>query len=392
MFEDIPQLEDLEPVEGRAVLVRADLNVPLQPATDGGREVADDFRIRKAVPTLRRLVDQGAVVTVASHLGRPKGHVDPVLSMAPVRRLLDQLVPGVRLLENLRFDPGEEANTPGFGAQLVAGQELYVNDAFAACHRAHASIVYPPGVLPSASGMLLAAELDAIGSVIDHPPRPFTVVAGGLKVADKLATLRALAGKAERVVVGGAMAMTFLLANGRQVGDSPVEPAEVEPCREFLRTGIPVALPTDVIAVPAGSVGTGAARGPADVRCFEGDVPVGWQVVDIGPNTCAGFVEQIEGSASVLWNGPMGVFEDRPFEEGTRVIAEAVAGCGGFSVVGGGDTVTAVRRFGLEDRFGHLSTGGGAMLELVQLGDLPGLAALRAAGGRMRELQPGARA
>lgn len=379
MFEDVPRLEDLGPLDGRSVLVRADLNVPLRRGADGDEEVADDFRVRKAVPTLAWLRRHGAAVTVASHLGRPKGRVDDALRMEPVRRLLTAIVPGVTVLENLRFDPGEEAGDPAFGARLVEGHDLFVNDAFGACHRAHASIVYPPTVLPSASGRLLAAELDALGRIIDHPARPFTVVAGGLKVADKLATLRALARSADHMVVGGAMALTFLAATGRRVGDSPVEPGELEPCRAFLASGAPITLPTDLVATrrPAG-----ARDGPDDVESFAGDVPDGWRVVDIGPASRRRFAERIDGSGAVLWNGPMGVVEDPVSADGTRSVAQAVAACRGFTVVGGGDTVSAVRAFGLGDAYGHLSTGGGAMLELVQRGDLPGIGALRAAGRR----------
>jgi phosphoglycerate kinase len=382
MFEDIPRLEDLGPLAGRSVLVRADLNVPLRREPSGAYEVADQFRIVKAVPTLVWLRDRGAAVTVASHLGRPKGKVDEALRMEPVRRRLAMLVPGVEVLENLRFDPGEEAGDPAFGARLVQGHDCFVNDAFGACHRAHASIVYPPTVLSSASGLLLATELAALGRIIDHPARPFTVVAGGLKVVDKLATLRALAGSADRMAVGGAMALTFLAATGRRVGDSPVEAPELGPCRSFLALGTPVTLPTDLVAVRV--TDDHAGPGPADVDCFTGDVPKGWRVVDIGPDSRQRFVEQIEGSAALLWNGPMGVFEEPAFAEGTRVVAEAIAGCGGFTVVGGGDTVSAVRSFGLGDAYGHLSTGGGAMLELVRQGDLPGISALRAAGARQR--------
>ncbi len=386
MFEDVPRLEQLGPVAGRSVLVRADLNVPLRRDASSAWVVADDFRIGKALPTLVELQAGGAAVTVASHLGRPKGRPDDALRMEPVRRLLAPLVPGVVVLENLRFDPGEEAGDPAFGARLVAGHDLFVNDAFGACHRAHASIVYPPSVLPSACGLQLAAEIEALGRIIDHPARPFTVVAGGLKVADKLATLRALAGSADRMVIGGAMALTFLAATGRQVGDSPVEATELEPCRAFLAAGIPVTLPTDLIAAR----GSGDGEGWADVECFSGDVPPGWRVVDIGPASRRRFAERIEGSGVVLWNGPMGMFEEPAFAEGTRVVAQAVAGCGGFTVVGGGDTVGAVRSFGLCDAYGHVSTGGGAMLELVQHGDLPGISALRTAGARQGS--PGVRA
>jgi phosphoglycerate kinase len=366
MFEDIASLEDLGPVDGRNVLLRADLNVPLRASPSGTLEVADDFRIRVALPTLEWLVAEGAQVTVASHLGRPKGHPVPELSLAPVAALLDSLVPGVRVLENLRFDPGEEGNDATFGSNLAAGHHLYVNDAFGASHRAHASIVYPPTVLPSAAGRLMQRELRALGAVIDRPARPFTLVIGGAKVKDKVGVVRALAKAVDHVLVGGAMANAFFAASGREVGDARVEADEVAICREIVDSGIPVTVPTDVVAA-AGD----------DIELFEGDVPPGWSIRDIGTLTIARFAEEIATAATVLWNGPVGVFEEPRFATGTLGVARAVAANNGLTVVGGGDTVAAIRSFGLEDAYSHLSSGGGAMLELVERGDLPGIDALR---------------
>ncbi len=379
MFDDVPGLDDLGDVRGRSVLVRADLNVPLRSApTPGGPSlpaVADDFRVRAALPTIRWLVERGAQVTVASHLGRPGGRPDPALSMAPVRELLQAFVPGVRVLENLRFDPGEESGDPAFGAQLVDGHDLYVNDAFGSCHRAHASVVYPPTVLPSAAGLLLRRELDALGRVLHAPAHPFTVVVGGAKVADKLGTIRALATLADRVVIGGAMAFTFLAAQGHRVGASPVDEAALDECRALLGPGTHVELPVDLVAVP--TEGSRQAGSSPEGRVVAGYVPPGWEAFDIGPATRERYARRITSARTVLWNGPMGRFEDRRFAAGTAAVAAAVAHCTGFTVVGGGDTVTAVHQLGTADRIGHLSTGGGAMLELIERGDLPGIAALR---------------
>jgi phosphoglycerate kinase len=373
MFDDIASLEDLGSLRGRSGLVRADLNVPLRTSGSGEVEIADDYRIDASLPTLRWLLAQGATVTVVSHLGRPKGHPVPSLAMTPVRLRLHELIPEVSVAENLRFSPGEESNDPAFGAALTRGHDFYVNDAFGASHRAHASIVYPPTVLPSAAGRLLRAELDALGTLIESPDRPFTVVVGGAKVADKIGMLSALSQKADRILVGGAMALTFLAATGRRTGDSPIEAGQLEPCRNLLETAPVIELPSDLIAVPADDAPFSAAPG----RSFQGDVPDGWVVRDIGQETVGRFGRLIEDSASVLWNGPMGVFEDPRFARGTKDIAQAISRCDGFTVVGGGDTVSAVHAWQLADRFSHLSSGGGAMLQLVQDGDLPGLAALR---------------
>ncbi len=394
MFDDVPRLGDLGPVGGRSVLLRADLNVPLLRSVQGPMVIADDFRIRAALRTIRWLTDHGARVTVAGHLGRPRGR-DPSLAMGPVRAKLQELVPGVEVLENLRFDPGEEANDPAFGAELIQGQDLYVNDAFGACHRAHASIVFPPTVLPSAAGYLLGHELDSLGEVVEAPARPFTLVVGGAKVKDKLGTIRALAEKTDVLLVGGAMAFTFLAAQGRAVAESVVDVSEVEVCRDLLRSDLEIELPIDLIASSGATTGV-EGPGQGEIRCFEGDLPSGWRAFDIGPKTRQRFRERIGRSATVLWNGPMGVAEDPRFASGTREVASAIAAAPGFTVVGGGDTVAAVRALDLTERFDHVSSGGGAMLELIESGDLPGIAALRDAHRRRaphsagRTTEPGA--
>jgi phosphoglycerate kinase len=361
--------------------VRVDFNVPLA-EVDDVRVVADDFRMRQAIPTLRWLLDHGASVTCATHLGRPKGAPDARFDLAPVRARLAELVPGVAMLENLRFDPGEEADDPAFVGKLVAGHDCYVNDAFAASHRAHASIVGPPRLLPSAAGRLLAREVEVIGGLLDAPRHPFVAVIGGAKVADKLGVLRSLVAKADTVLVGGGMSYTFLAARGRKIGASIFDPPHVESCRELLDASQTILLPSDVVVIgPGGMLHPGAesvaAGDPIDT--VAGDIADGWEGVDIGPETRRRFAEVIAGAGTVFWNGPVGFFEDPRFAAGTRALAEAVARCPGFTVVGGGDSAAAIDEFGLADSVDFVSTGGGASLELLELGDLPGLAALRAA-------------
>lgn len=376
----IPLLEDLPDVSGRRVLVRADFNVPLRPGPSGTAEIDDDFRIRAALPTLEWLTRRGAEVTACTHLGRPKGTVDPRYDVAPVRARLAELAPGVALAENLRFDPGEEANDPAFVDRLVDGFDCYVNDAFGASHRAHASIVGPPGRLPSAAGRLLEREVEVLGGLLAAPARPFVAVVGGAKVADKLGVLRALLDRVDLLVVGGAMAFTFLAASGRSVGSSLLDESHRGACGELItKAGDRIVLPADVVALgPGGSLGHGGP-GTGEVAVYEEDLPEGWQGVDIGPETRRRYAEAVAGAATVFWNGPMGVFEDDRFAAGTDAVAEALVAGGAFSVVGGGDSASALDRLGVSDRIGFVSTGGGASLELLEHGDLPGLAALRRA-------------
>ena len=377
----LPILEDLPRVEGRRVLVRTDFNVPI---VNG--EITDDLRIRLPIETLTWLLDHGAAhLTVMSHLGRPRGKVDPRYSMAPVSARLNELlteagadVSKVTLLDNLRFDPGEEANDPATVDRLVAGQDLYVDDAFGAAHRAHASIVGPPARLPSAAGRVLAREVEILDRLLHGAAHPFVAVLGGAKVSDKLGVIEALVDRVDVLVVGGAMCFTFLAAKGCRTGNSLVEPDQIETCRKLLERGTALLLPGDITVLSAdGSFGPGKPQ-TGEVRQVGADVPDGWVGLDIGPGSAADFSDAIAEARTVFWNGPMGVFEDPRFAAGTRAVAEAVADCRGFTVVGGGDSAAALSQFGLADEVDHVSTGGGASLEYLEQGDLPGLAALRA--------------
>lgn len=339
--------------------------------------MADDFRLRSSLPTLEWLLTRGAEVVVCSHLGRPKGKIDARYAMAPVREAMAVIAPGVSVMENLRFDPGEEANDQEFVRRLVDGFDFYVNDAFGSCHRSHASIVGPPAILPSAAGRLLMREVEALTRVLIDPVRPFVAVVGGAKVADKLGVLKALADRSDRLLLGGAMCFTFLRGAGHSVGASHVEPELIGAAKALVGDDAGIEMPGDLVALaPDGKAGLGHP-GTGEVRQFDTDIPDGWQGVDIGPGTRASFAEAIARAGTVLWNGPMGIFEDPRFAEGTRAIAEAVASCPGFSVVGGGETAAALHQFGLANRIDHISSGGGATLELLEKGDLPGLAALR---------------
>jgi phosphoglycerate kinase len=358
----LPLLEDLPDVSGRRVLLRADFNVPV-----AGDRITDDLRIRAALPTITWLRDHGAHVTACTHFGRPKGKPDPTYSVAPIRARLAELAPGVELLENLRFDPGEEANDPAFVAKLVDGFDAYVNDAFGASHRAHASIVGPPQHLPSAAGRLLAREVEVLSSLRANPRRPFVAVLGGSKVSDKLKVIDALLDVADTLVIGGGMCFSFLKAQGSAIGDSLVEDEMLEECRRLLSASTPIHLPSDITAL-----------GPGDeVRQLGTTIPDGWKGLDIGPGSAAEFSDVVLDAGTVFWNGPMGVFEDPRFAAGTRTVAHAVAETKAFTVVGGGDSAAAVAEFRLAGDIDHVSTGGGASLELLEQGDLPGLAALR---------------
>jgi phosphoglycerate kinase len=363
----LPLLDDLlswfgGSLAGKRVLVRTDFNVPMS-----GGVIADDFRIKAALPTINWLTAHGADVVTCSHLGRPKGAPDPKYSMNAVRARLAELAPGVELLENLRFDAGEEGNSDSFVAQLVDGVDAYVDDAFGAAHRAHASIVGPPKTLPSAAGFLLAKEADVLGGLRTAPKRPFVAVLGGSKVSDKLGVIEALLDTVDELVIGGAMCFTFLLAQGHSVGDSLCEPDQADVCKALLARGKPIHLPSDIVAL-----------GPGDQVMNVGrSVPAGWKGFDIGPGSAAEFGDVIGEARTVFWNGPMGMFEDPRFAAGTRAVAQAMAETRAFTVVGGGDSAAALAQFGLDDDIDHVSTGGGASLELLELGDLPGLAALR---------------
>jgi phosphoglycerate kinase len=376
----IPILEDLPSVEGKRVLVRNDFNVPI---SDG--EITDDLRIRLPIETITWLLDRGAAhVTTMTHLGRPKGKVDPRFDLAPVEVRLRQLLrlagaddSRVTLLANLRFDAGEEGNDPAFVDRLVADQDLYVDDAFGAAHRAHASIVGPPSRLPSAAGRVLAREVEILDRLLHGAARPFVAVLGGSKVSDKLGVIESLVDRVDTLVVGGAMCFTFLAAQGHQTGASLVEEDQIETCRKLLERGTPILLPGDLTVLsPGGAFGPGRAP-TGEVRQVGPDVPEGWIGLDIGPGSAADFSDAIAEARTVFWNGPMGVFEDPRFAAGTRAVAQAVADSRGFTIVGGGDSAAALASFGLAEQVDHVSTGGGASLEFLEQGDLPGLAALR---------------
>jgi len=332
-------------VDGKRVLVRADLNVPLE---DG--HVADDTRIRASLPTLRHLLEQGAAeVRVCSHLGRPKGP-DPAFAIEPVRKRLHELLPDERVvvLENTRFSPGETANDPEFARALADGCDLYVDDAFGSAHRAHASTVGVAELLPAYAGLLLEQELEHLGKLIEAPEHPFVAIVGGAKVADKIGVLRSLAERADVILVGGKMA--------EEIRAEPID--------------VPVELPSDVVAASEFS-----ADAETRVVGFD-DVPEGWLGLDIGPATREGFAKRVAMARTVFWNGPMGVFEWPRFAEGTKAVAEAVAAAEAFTVVGGGDSVRALEELGLAERISWVSTGGGASLELLEGKELPGVAAI----------------
>ena len=370
---DIPLLEDLGDLRGRKVLLRADFNVPIH---DG--VITDDLRVRAALPTIKWLQGQGAEITACTHLGRPKGEPDPKYSVEPVRELLAELAPGVTLLDNLRFDPGERANDAGFVERLIDGHDAYVNDAFGASHRAHASIVGPPRTLPSAAGRLLAREVEVLIGLRESPRRPFVGILGGAKVSDKLGVIESLVEVVDTLIVGGGMCFTFFAALGHPVGESLVEPDLIDACKALLDSGAPIHLPTDITGLgPGGVIGDPDAGG--EVRQMGRSIPDGWMGLDVGPGTAAEFTDMILDAGTVLWNGPMGVFEDPRFAAGTRAVAEAAAETKAFTIVGGGDSAAAVKMFGLADEMNHVSTGGGASLELIEKGDLPGLVALRGA-------------
>ncbi len=381
-------LSDLN-LQGASVLVRLDLNVPL---ADG--EITDDGRIRAAVPTLKELLEAGAAPVVVAHLGRPKGEVKPELSLAPVATRMAELVgvpvtlapagdfppaaPGtIVLLENIRFDPREASKDPAeraaLAAELAAGRDAYVSDGFGVLHREQASVTDVAKLLPNAAGRLVEKEIRSFASVLDNPARPYTVVLGGSKVSDKLLVIDNLLKSVDRLIIGGGMCFTFLAAEGHAIGDSLFEPDWVDACLQILKDarerGVQVMLPTDVVI--AQDI---AADAETDVVKVEQGIPEGWKGLDIGPQTAAAYAQAVLDSATVVWNGPMGVFEVEPFAAGTVAVARALAQTDGFTVVGGGDSAAAVRLLDIDaDAIDHISTGGGASLELLEGKTLPGI-------------------
>jgi phosphoglycerate kinase len=372
-------LDDLD-VAGKRVLVRVDFNVPL----DGGR-IADDSRIRAALPTLRELREEGARLLLCAHLGRPKDREEK-FSLRPVAERLQELlgeevafapsldeVPDgdVVMLENVRFEPGETKNDPALAERYAALADAYVNDAFGAAHRAHASTEAVANLLPSAAGRLLEREVRTLTGLLEDPRRPLVAVVGGAKVTDKIGVLDAFLQRADRVLIGGAMCFPFFKAQGHGVGTSLCEEEGTEPARRALAAGgEKLRLPTDLVLGREFSAST-------DVREADGvDVPDGWMGLDIGARTARGYAEVIGDAGTVFWNGPMGAFELEPFAAGTRTVAEAVAETDAVTVVGGGDSAAALAQFGLAERVDHLSTGGGASLELIEGKTLPGVEAL----------------
>jgi len=381
-------------IDGRRVLVRVDFNVPME----NGR-ITDDRRIRESLPTIRFLLDHRACVILASHLGRPKGRVDAALTLKPVSERLETLLgrpvpllpdcvgpavesaigamqPGdVVLAENLRFHAEEEANDPAFAASLARLADVYVNDAFGTAHRAHASTAGVAAHLPAVAGFLMEKELRHLGQALEAPVRPFVAILGGKKVSDKIGVIRHLLTLADVLLIGGGMAYTFLRAQGHEIGASICETDSLTLASELLATaaerGVTFHLPVDVIV--AEKVAGGATHRVVDV----GAIPAGWAGVDIGPKTGALFANVIAQAGTILWNGPMGVFEIPEFADGTRAVAEAMAQSKAVTVVGGGDTSAAVEELGLADRMTHLSTGGGASLEFLEGRELPGIAVLQ---------------
>jgi len=372
-------LDELD-VDGKRVLVRVDFNVPLE-----GARITDDTRIRAALPTLEALRERGARLLLASHLGRPKDR-EPELSLRPTAERLGELlgtdvqlapdldhVPDgdVVMLENIRFEPGETKNDPELAQRLAALADAYVDDAFGSAHRAHASTEGVAHLLPSAAGLLLQREVETLTGILEDPARPLVAIVGGAKVTDKIGVLEAFLERADAILIGGAMAFPFLSVQGHSIGDSLCADEDLEPARELLDRGSEkLRLPVDLVLGEAFDADT-------ERRELDGvDVPDGWMGLDVGPRTAAAYGEEIAAAGTVFWNGPMGAFELAPFAAGTRAVAEAVAAATGTTVVGGGDSAAALAQFGLADRVTHLSTGGGASLELIEGKTLPGVEVL----------------
>lgn len=389
----IKSINDLD-VKGKRVFVRVDFNVPL----DDNRVITDDTKIRASIPTIRHLIERGAKVILASHLGRPKGKVNEAFSLAPVAAKLGEIlgrqvvfvnecigeeakkaVAGMKdgdiiMLENLRFHAEEEKNEPGFVKELASLADVYVNDAFGTAHRAHASTAGVPALLPAAPGFLMEKEIKYLDEALSNPAKPFVAIIGGAKVSDKVGVLRNLLQKVNTLIIGGGMANTFLKAQGFDMGKSLVEDDNVDLAKKTIEQakaeGVKVLLPVDLIV--AESVSPNAANKVVAVN----NVPADWAAVDIGPETARVYTDEIKQDHTVIWNGPMGVFEMEPFAKGTEAVAEALALVNGTTIVGGGSSSAAVRKVGVADKITYISTGGGASLEFLEGKELPGVKAL----------------
>ncbi len=411
------------PVEGRRVFVRVDFNVPLTPAG----EVADRTRLTAAAPTIKYLAEHGAKVILASHFGRPKGKVVESMRLAPVAKVLPEVLGGagggaggsaaagksgghdgghgrghdhpvtyvrdcvgpeveaaaaalkpgeILLLDNLRFYPGEEANDPAFAKQLAALADLYVNDAFGAAHRAHASTTGMASFLPAVAGFLMEQEVRSLGKLLEAPARPFVAILGGAKVSDKIGVIENLLGLVDRLLIGGGMANTFLAAQGHDLKKSLVEQDKLDEARRLLAAARGrLQLPVDVVAAAEAKAGAQTKVVPPD------GVPDGWTALDVGPRTADAFAQAVAGAGTVFWNGPLGLFEIEPFDRGSTAVAKAIASSKAFSVVGGGDSIAALEKSGVAGSISHISTGGGASLEFLEGRELPGVACLADRGG-----------
>ena len=384
-------IRDVE-LQGKKVLLRVDFNVPQDKTTHA---VTSDVRIRAALPTIQYLLDQNCALVICSHLGKPKGEVKSELSLAPVAACFEKLLGRkvifaadtigedakakaaalkggeVLLLENTRFDPQEEKNDPEFSKALASLAEVYVSDAFGAVHRAHASTAGVADYLPAYCGFLVEKELTAIGGAIEDPKRPLVAVLGGAKIGDKLAVIENLLKKADTLIIGGGMAYTFLKAQGYEIGTSLLDESKLDYCRDMLaQAGERIVLPVDHVVADKYDA-------EAQSKVVANDaIPADWMGLDIGPATAAKFAEIVKNAGTVVWNGPMGVFEFDRFAAGTKAVAEAMAACPGVTVIGGGDSASAIEKLGLEDKVTHVSTGGGASLEFLEGKELPGIAAL----------------
>ena len=382
-------------VRSKRVLVRVDYNVPL----DANGNVSDDKRITASLPTINYLLEQGARIILCSHLGRPKGEVKKEFSLAPVAKRLKELLPGVNiyfasdcigeeaerkaaalkdgeilLLENLRFHKEEEKNDPEFAKKLASLAEIYVNDAFGTVHRAHASTAGVAAYLPAVAGFLIGKELSMMGGALEDPERPFVAILGGAKVADKIGVITNLLNKCDTLLIGGGMAYTFFKAMGYEIGDSLLDAESIDLAKQLMETakekGVKLLLPVDTVVAKA------FAADAEHMTVASNAIPAGWQGLDIGEKTRELFAAEIKNAKTVIWNGPMGVFEFPEFAKGTEAVAKACAECGGTTIIGGGDSASAVKKLGYADKMTHISTGGGASLEFLEGKVLPGVAAL----------------